>query len=225
LDSVARPGSSKSGKKDNLIFEPQLQSPIKKAEMKRGILLVIILAILGFLGYKFFFDKDDDKGPKPEPMVITGSDSLTTTTAAALQAYYELKDAFVKSDTSLVNQTAPAFVAKLDAIQLNAAQADTALMELAGQLRQTIGDETRKIPGIAALEDKRRTFQVMSDQLYDFLRTIRYSGSKVYQQFCPMAFDNTGAAWLSNSTEVVNPYFGDKMLHCGEVRDSLRTMQ
>ena len=191
--------------------------------MKRGILLVIVLAIVGFLGYKFFFDKDDAKDPKPEPMVITGSDSLTTTTAAALQAYYNLKDAFVKSDTGLVNKTAKVFVGKMEAIQLNAAKADTSLIELAGQLRQSIGEETNRITTTAGLEDKRKTFQVMSDQLYDLLRTVGYSGSKVYQQFCPMAFDNTGAAWLSSSTEIVNPYFGDKMLHCGEVRDSLRT--
>jgi hypothetical protein len=111
----------------------------------------------------------------------------------------------------------------LEDIQLDAAEADTALMELAEQLRQVIGQETKKITTTAGLEEKRRTFQVMSDKLYDLLRTIRYSGSKVYQQFCPMAFDNAGATWLSGSTEIVNPYFGDKMLHCGEVRDSLRT--
>jgi Cu(I)/Ag(I) efflux system membrane fusion protein len=57
--------------------------------------------------------------------------------------------------------------------------------------------------------------------MFDLLRTIRYNGSKVYQQYCPMAFNNAGAAWLSNSTEIVNPYFGEKMLHCGDLRDSV----
>jgi len=193
--------------------------------MKRGILLVIVLAIAGFLAYKYFFSKDDSKAEKAAPMTITGSDSLTTTTGAALQAYYELKDAFIKSDTNLVNQTAAAFVGKLEAIQLEGAKADSSLIGLAKDLRQNIAGETKKIATTPGLEDKRKTFQVMSDALYDFLRTIRYSGSKVYQLFCPMAFENTGAAWLSGSTEIVNPYFGEKMLHCGEVRDSLRTMQ
>jgi Cu(I)/Ag(I) efflux system membrane fusion protein len=36
-----------------------------------------------------------------------------------------------------------------------------------------------------------------------------------------MAFDNKGAYWLSNVSEIKNPYFGEKMLTCGSVQDSL----
>jgi hypothetical protein len=36
-----------------------------------------------------------------------------------------------------------------------------------------------------------------------------------------MAFDNKGAHWLSNNPEIKNPYFGKKMLECGEVTDTL----
>jgi hypothetical protein len=32
-----------------------------------------------------------------------------------------------------------------------------------------------------------------------------------------MAFNNKGDFWLSDNEEVLNPYFGDKMLRCGEV--------
>jgi hypothetical protein len=36
-----------------------------------------------------------------------------------------------------------------------------------------------------------------------------------------MAFDDKGAYWLSAESEIKNPYFGKKMLECGEVTDSL----
>jgi hypothetical protein len=36
-----------------------------------------------------------------------------------------------------------------------------------------------------------------------------------------MAFNNEGAYWLSAEKEVNNPYFGDKMLHCGSVKEEL----
>jgi Cu(I)/Ag(I) efflux system membrane fusion protein len=36
-----------------------------------------------------------------------------------------------------------------------------------------------------------------------------------------MAFDNAGADWLSNQNPIRNPYFGDEMLECGSVDDSL----
>lgn len=39
----------------------------------------------------------------------------------------------------------------------------------------------------------------------------------IYKQYCPMAFNNTGASWLSNSSDIMNPYFGSKMLRCGRI--------
>jgi hypothetical protein len=36
-----------------------------------------------------------------------------------------------------------------------------------------------------------------------------------------MAFDDTGATWISYSEEIKNPYFGDQMLHCGTVQEEL----
>ena len=39
----------------------------------------------------------------------------------------------------------------------------------------------------------------------------------IYKQYCPMAFNNEGAYWLSESKDIMNPYFGDRMLKCGRV--------
>ena len=44
----------------------------------------------------------------------------------------------------------------------------------------------------------------------------------VYIQFCPMADNNKGAYWISLEEEVRNPDYGEAMLTCGEVRDTLK---
>lgn len=36
---------------------------------------------------------------------------------------------------------------------------------------------------------------------------------------CPMALDWQGADWLQTGEELLNPYFGDEMLHCGHFED------
>jgi hypothetical protein len=36
-----------------------------------------------------------------------------------------------------------------------------------------------------------------------------------------MAFNNTGGYWLSNSKEIRNPFFGDKMLKCGRIEKEI----
>lgn len=45
---------------------------------------------------------------------------------------------------------------------------------------------------------------------------------EIYKAYCPMAFDNTGGFWLTSKKEVLNPYFGDKMLKCGYIQDSIQ---
>ena len=34
--------------------------------------------------------------------------------------------------------------------------------------------------------------------------------------FCPMAFNNKGAYWVQKTGEIINPYHGMMMLHCGD---------
>jgi Cu(I)/Ag(I) efflux system membrane fusion protein len=45
--------------------------------------------------------------------------------------------------------------------------------------------------------------------------------STVYIQHCPMADSNNGADWLSQEKEIRNPYFGESMLKCGEVKKEI----
>jgi len=47
------------------------------------------------------------------------------------------------------------------------------------------------------------------------------NNEKVYNLFCHMADSNKGAYWLSKEQKVANPYFGDAMLTCGEVKQTI----
>jgi Cu(I)/Ag(I) efflux system membrane fusion protein len=62
---------------------------------------------------------------------------------------------------------------------------------------------------------------MISDNMYDLVRTVRYDRAAIYHQYCPMAFNDAGGYWLSSSSDIKNPYYGKKMLTCGEVKDTL----
>ena len=70
------------------------------------------------------------------------------------------------------------------------------------------------------VEAQRTAFKTVTDGLIASLKA-NDSEDGVYVQYCPMAFDNTGASWLSMSDQIRNPYFGDKMLKCGRVEEKL----
>ncbi len=43
-------------------------------------------------------------------------------------------------------------------------------------------------------------------------------GETLYEAFCPMAFNNKGAYWLQQDKQISNPYLGQKMPRCGEIK-------
>lgn len=76
--------------------------------------------------------------------------------------------------------------------------------------------------GEKTMENKRVAFEMVSDMLYDLVKTTGLKGKTVYRQYCPMAFNDRGAYWISRSTRRQNPYFGKEMLSCVQVTDSLK---
>lgn len=70
------------------------------------------------------------------------------------------------------------------------------------------------------MEALRQHFAKLSENMLEVTESFGLEKDKVYKDFCPMAFDNKGAFWLSESKEILNPYFGEAMLSCGEVKET-----
>ncbi len=117
----------------------------------------------------------------------------------SLKYYILLKDALVASS---VNQ------AKIEANKLSR-KTEGELADLAKEL-QSFDD----------IAKQREVFQKISDKMYTMVKE-KGSNHDVYYVYCPMAFDNKGAYWLSEEEEVKNPYFGDAMMDCGEVKETI----
>lgn len=146
-------------------------------------------------------------------------DSLKT----AMTAYYQLSGALVKADTLAADIAAAALKYHLDSLPFARLGADSTRQ---AALKGNAGDISAELDGLlvekSGLEARRASFKMVSDMLYDLLQTTGLKGTTVYRQYCPMAFNDKGAYWLSDRSEVLNPYFGDQMLHCGSVSDTLR---
>lgn len=72
------------------------------------------------------------------------------------------------------------------------------------------------------INGQRLAFENLSKAMYQLVSERGSNESIVYKQYCPMAFDDKGAFWLSTEKEVMNPYFGDLMLHCGSVQEVIQ---
>ncbi len=169
-------------------------------------------------------NQEETADEKPVPLAVSQlSGPFTESFSKILNSYFELKDALVSEDTVKANASAATLWLNAEDLNVSEIAGDTTNMiaETARLFAMNIGGSARSLAEKNNIDQKRREFYNISDALWSLTRTVRYDGGKIYYQFCPMAFDNAGAYWLSRTREIRNPYFGDKMLKCGEVTDSL----
>lgn len=89
-------------------------------------------------------------------------------------------------------------------------------LEAFPDLRETVGKMTES----KDLQELRAHFQPLSIQFSPILQGSLQSGT-IYKQYCPMAFENQGAYWYSESQDILNPYYGSAMLRCGKVQGTI----
>src|SRR6266487_4875584 len=68
---------------------------------------------------------------------------------------------------------------------------------------------------------QREHFSMMSEDVYDLVKAFG-GGQALYHDHCPMANDQKGGMWLSETKEVKNPYFGGKMNECVKVPEVIK---
>jgi len=133
--------------------------------------------------------------------------------------YIVLKDAFVQGNVKEVKQTAQKFEQILANVNMKLLTGDAhkQWMDISGKLDNLI----IQISSSSDIEGQRKAFSDFSDVFFKAIKTFGLMDKTAYYQFCPMAFQDKGAYWLSTTNEIRNPYFGDKMLTCGETKETL----
>lgn len=193
--------------------------------MKR-LLAIIFLALVLFGAYWFFFKKDTHSSePKPEAIKIKKhSEEFNQSITNSINEYIILRNAFADADTMKIKGQSQKFIASVDSLKLDDLKKDDSLIVASAQ--QQVSDIKANAQDILQQKDiteMREDFRMVSENLYPFLRTISYEGPKLYWQNCSMAFgaDKEGS-WLSNTSEIINPYLGKNHPDCGEIKDSLQ---
>lgn len=184
-----------------------------------------------YIGYFFLIlllscaSQEQKTATEAIPLVATGksvhSEAFDISFKLGMDGYYELKERFVTEDRTAIDTAAAQLIRSVTAIKIDSIGGDSTIMLTAKSYTQGINAELVGLIGETDIEEKRKAFQMVSEQLYDLIRTVQYDREVVYHQFCPMAFNNEGATWLSNTRTIRNPYLPTKMLDCGELRDSI----
>jgi hypothetical protein len=87
---------------------------------------------------------------------------------------------------------------------------------------EAVASNAAKITAATDIEVQRAAYSTLSN---DFITLVKKSGlnsGELYVDYCPMALNDKGASWISPNKEIKNPYFGEKMMTCGEVKETIK---
>ncbi len=140
------------------------------------------------------------KESSPEIADASFSDGMT---GKVFQNYQQIRMALVKSDAEEVNLAA-------------------------GNLAESFNGEREEMKSMAMamvdakdIENQRELFSQLAEKVEPLFKESISEGA-IYKQFCPMAFDGKGGYWISDVEEIRNPYYGEKMLKCGKVTETIK---
>lgn len=124
-----------------------------------------------------------------------------------VSAYLDLKNALTDSDVG---------DAKVEAKQL-AEKASEAESDHAAEIQRLAA----AIAETDDLEKQRELFAGLSSHVIAFAKKDLPADRRMYVLHCPRALGNKGADWLSEAKDPHNPYFGQKVLNCGEIKEEI----
>ncbi len=145
---------------------------------------------------------------------------FTNQLTAFINQYLELKNVLVKSDFNLAKSTIPKFESAFNTIG-NSHLSGKAIAFWEPK-RNEIERLITRLKNAGNIEDQRMIFSDITDIIVLTVETFRVNMKTIYVAYCPMALNDTGGFWLSEFEEIRNPYFGDMMLECGEVKKTIQ---
>ena len=164
-------------------------------------------------GKRSMMNNPDNQQKQTMNMEMKLPDDFQKKFVKALDHYFELKDALVNS-----NPTEAMNAAKVSL----KAMPEADLKGMAASHFKKVKAMLEAISNNENLENQRSHFIILSENMIALATNIDQLDKSVYVQHCPMANSDKGADWLSQSSEVRNPYYGDAMLTCGEVIAELK---
>ena len=201
--------------------------------MKKYILSMFIVLALASCGNDSKNEHSNHDTTKAAEITTTPTDNIkevkpafANLDASVASHIKEVFDHYIHVKTALVNSNPEEAKNGALAILQVIKNFDKSLLpvEQKSTYDKSIGNIRTTANNIAAtgdIEKQREHFAAFSNEAYELAKSFG-AGTTVYHEHCPMALNDKGAMWLSESKEVKNPYYGDKMLECGTVEEVIK---
>lgn len=161
-------------------------------------------------------DSKMEKSENENSITVQKSDAVTP----ILDSYLELKDALVSDNSDKAAEAGKKLMGNLGDFDINA-NANGKIKEVTDIIKDATENAEHISENADKMEHQREHLELLSADIKDLV-AITGADRTLYEDFCPMYNDGEGAAWISATNEIQNPYFGTKMQKCGRVQTEIK---
>lgn len=133
----------------------------------------------------------------------------TTQSSQLLQSYFNIKNALVAGNANGASANAEQFVKAIN---------DGDSKTIPEGIRKALLKDAGRISDTKNIQQQREYFATLSSNMYALAKAIKLNTEPVYYAYCPMK----KSYWLSSDRAIKNPYYGNAMLTCGEVTETIQ---
>lgn len=155
---------------------------------------------------------------RPKTKSLEVSQEFRDQITSVADAYFLVKNNLVKDNLSEAQKSLSTLDQNLGKVNMNLVKGEA--HDLWMGMLSGLKDAKTKMANTKDLEEARKHFSMLSFHMLEVTETFGLNKAVVYKDYCPMAFGDQGAYWLSEQKEITNPYFGASMLSCGEVKQT-----
>ncbi len=132
-----------------------------------------------------------------------------------VDAYYGIHSGLSHDNLRQATQGAKKVTAALKYVQMAQLKGEAHLAWM--KTLKGLGTAAAELRKATSIKAARKAFDALSQRVIHAVEQFGVKGDKPVIQFhCPMAFGNRGADWLQPKGGTQNPYYGSKMLTCGD---------
>lgn len=136
-----------------------------------------------------------------------------------INAYLDVKNALIAGDATIAQAKAKNMMTALSTVpdkEMNATQRKVWTAYL-----NKLSFDSRHISEENVVDHKREHFATLSSNFMAVLKAFNVNKTTLYKQYCPMK----KYYWLSETSAIKNPYYGNAMLTCGTTQDTFEAVK
>ncbi len=140
----------------------------------------------------------------------------TSSLQELLRQYLDLKNQLVESNSTTAQKSAALLNGKIENLSAQALSEKEA--KAFGSFKELLSKHSKEMSTQADIAKQRIAFAALSQPMIDLFKVVSVKEPSLYVDYCPMK----KAYWLSTEKTIRNPYYGNAMLSCGSIKETIK---